>query len=85
LDQFVECGLFWFMALVVIRFGIGNRHRQTACLQLPWPFGIALLTSAVVLWSGISFRLRDPVQRVRMGEPFGRWLNPCTGRRAGRD
>jgi hypothetical protein len=32
----------------VIGLGIGNRHRQTAYLQLPWPFRIALLTWAVV-------------------------------------
>ena len=35
LDQFVECSFFGFVALVVIGFGIGNRHRQAACLQRP--------------------------------------------------
>jgi hypothetical protein len=39
---------FMFVALLVIGFGIGNRHRQTVCLQLPRPFRIALLMSTVV-------------------------------------
>ena len=85
LDQFVECGLFWFVALVVICFGIGNRHRQAASLQQPWPFRIALLTSAVELQSGTPPWLSDPVQRDQVGGPFGRWLNPCSGRFGGDD
>ena len=60
------------MALVVIGLRIWNRHRQTGSLQLPWPFRIALLTSAVVLWSGTPLGVRDCVQRVQIGGPFGR-------------
>ncbi len=67
LDQFVECSFFGFVALVVIGFGIGNRHRQAAFLQLPWPFRIALLTLAVALWSGIAIWLRDPARRDQLG------------------
>ena len=82
LDQFVEGGFFWFVALVVIGFGIGNRHRQAACLQQPWPFRIALPTSALVVSSGTPPWLGDSVQRVQIGEPFSPWLNPCSGRLA---
>jgi len=80
LDQLVECSFFGFVALVVIGFGIGNRHRQAAFLQLPWPFRIVLLTSAVELSSGTPPWLGDSVQRVQIGEPFGPWLNRCTGK-----
>ncbi len=77
LDQLVECSFFGFVALVVIRLGIGYRHRQTACLQQPWPFRIALPTSALVVSSGTPPWLGDSVQRVQIGEPFGPWLNSC--------
>ena len=77
LDQLVEGCLFWFVALVVIGFGIGNRHRLDACLQLPWLHRIALLTPAMVPWSGITIRLRDPVRCDHIGGPFGRWLIPA--------
>ena len=73
------------MALVVIGFGVGNRHRQAVCLQLPWPFRTALLTSALALPSGIELWLGDPVQLDQVGRPFGPWLNPCSGRFGGDD
>ena len=76
LDQFVECSFFGFVALVVIGLGIKNRHRQMRYLQLSWPFRIALLTSAVELWSEIAIRLRDRVRSGQVGEPFGRRSNP---------
>ena len=80
LDQFVEGSFFGFVALVVIGFGIGNRHRQTGGLQLAWPCRIALVAQAVALWSVIALGLPALDQRDRIDGPFGRRPNPGPGR-----
>jgi hypothetical protein len=71
LNQFVERGLFWFVALVMVGLGIEYRHRQIWCLQRPWPVRMALLTAALARWSGITTWMSERPRRGQMHEPFG--------------
>ena len=71
LNQFVERGLFWFVALVMVSLGVGYRHPQTWCLQLPWPFRITLLMAAIEQQSGITTWMSERPRCDQMHEPFG--------------
>ena len=55
----------------MVSLGVGYRHPQTWCLQLPWPFRITLLMAAIEQQSGITTWMSERPRCDQMHEPFG--------------
>ncbi len=64
LNQFVECGLFGFVALVVEGLGSRQRHGDGHDVQVPSTAHLAFMANQMLLWSEsrtlpVTFHLTD--------------------------